>query len=68
MTVNYYKKNIYGKPMIYLITKENPVLKHPNDGAETILQIINQKTISRPQMALFEQIGVQFVEAFDPTV
>lgn len=68
MVVNYYKKNVWGNPLLYLVTKENPVVKYPNEGAEVILRIINQKTITRSQMDLFTNLGIQFVESFDPTV
>lgn len=57
MKVNYFIKNVYGNPLIYLVTE---------GVGGVILDIIGQKTISKSQMEKFEKLGVEFVRVFEP--
>lgn len=57
MTIHYYKRNVYGNPLIYLIEDEN---------SDTILSIINQKTIHPHQMRAFAKLGIEFNQVIDP--
>lgn len=57
MTVQYYKRDVYGKTLYYLM---------PSTEASAILSLIGQKTISHHQIALLELLGLQFVEVIAP--
>lgn len=57
MTIKYYRKNVYGNELIYLVEGE---------GTREVLGLICQKTIQLWQIAAFEKLGVKFEETFAP--
>ena len=57
MKVQYYRKNVYGKELIYLIESEE---------TNSMLRLIGQSTISRGQIELFKKLGIQFEEVIAP--
>ena len=59
MTIQYYRKSVYGNELIYLVDGE---------GTENILRLIGTKTISRGQMQRFTELGLKFVETFAPVI
>lgn len=57
MNIQYYRKNVYGNELIYLIDSPQ---------AESILRLIGQKTISERQIGYFESLGLIFEEVIAP--
>lgn len=57
MKIQYYRKSVYGKELIYLVN---------TNEAKHMLALISQTTISESQMAHFEVLGVAFEETFAP--
>ncbi len=56
MTIEYFKKNVYGIETYYLVECEK---------AQTILDILNQKTITKVQMGMFEDLGITFKQVLN---
>ena len=63
MNIKYYRKNVYGNELIYLVE-----VGETADQVESILRLIGQRTISEGQMARFETLGVKFEETFQPRI
>lgn len=61
MKIKYYRKNVYGNELIYLIEDGETA-----EQVESILRLIGQKTISRSQIARFETLGIAFEETLAP--
>jgi len=59
MTVQYYRKNVYGTEKIYMID---------TDISETIQRLIGQITISESQIEKFKKLGMSFEETFAPRI
>lgn len=57
MTIEFYRKNVYGNELMYLVDEEKSV---------AILQLIGQKTISKRQMDYFKILGLEFTEVLAP--
>lgn len=58
MKVQFYTKNVFGNTLIYLVDSSE---------AQSILALINQKTISRFQMRRFAELGIVFEQVINPT-
>lgn len=63
MTIKYYRKNVYGNELIYLVEGGETA-----EQVDAILSLIGQRTISQSQMTRFETLGVSFEETFAPRV
>ena len=59
MKVQYYRTRVYGKETLYLVKSEI---------ADTILDLIGQKTILKHQMESFSKIGIVFEEVISPAL
>lgn len=57
MTIQYYRQNVYGNELIYLV--ESLASLH-------VLYLIGQKTINERQIDRFEQLGITFEEVLAP--
>lgn len=62
MTIKYYRKNVYGNTLRYLVDDEAENALE----VESIKRLIGQKTISEQQMELFKNIGIEFEEVIAP--
>lgn len=62
MTIKYYTKQVYGNEYCYLL-EAGDIDPQP---AQSILNLIGQKTISRSQMKLFNNLGLTFERVFEP--
>ncbi|MFA5376152.1 MAG: hypothetical protein WC455_10455 [Dehalococcoidia bacterium] len=56
MTITYYTKDIYGRPMLYPY----------GPGAENVLRLIGQRTVSPVQIQMFSGLGIEFMETIQP--
>lgn len=57
MKIEFFRKNVYGKELNYLIDTEH---------SRVILGLIDQSTISEWQMGQFSKLGLEFVEVIAP--
>jgi len=59
MTIDYFTKFVYGKPLMYLLYSDS-------DECRAILSLIGQKTINGSQMKAFRTLGIDFKEVVNP--
>lgn len=59
MTIQYYRKNVFGNERNYLVDTAN---------SRVILGLINQTTISEWQIGQFQKLGLEFEEVLAPRI
>lgn len=57
MTINYYRKNTYGKELFFI---ENPTIKM------IFYEITGQLSLGKDKMVAFEKLGFEFYEVLPP--